>query len=84
MKRRTFYIMKSDIESFGVSPGCSACQNAFLGLPIPTGHMAACRQRILELLRASDRDADVERVEAYERRNAGFKRGAGGDVFPAA
>ena len=81
--RRSFYVMKGDIERFGMTDGCTACTNAFLGVPVTTRHTTECRERILGLLRQSVAESDYVRVEAFEARQEGLRRTAPGTFVPA-
>ena len=63
-----FYIMRGDIERFGASQGCKACEHIKSGRPGKSkqAHSEACRERITAKLV----EENSTRVEAYMMRYA--------------
>ena len=65
---REFYVMRGDVERFGPSEGCKACEHIRSGKPGKSkhAHSESCRERITAKLV----EENSTRVEAYMMRHA--------------
>jgi hypothetical protein len=63
---RRLYILKSDIERFGPTPACTACNLIVISGKTTVPHNEECRSRIQELLAREDEGND--RIAAAQRR----------------
>ena len=65
-QERKMYVLKADIEKYGMSPGCDACLMVEANGRTSVPHTDACRLRIAGLLAASEEGR--ERLEKHRRR----------------
>ena len=66
--RKGFYVMRTDIEKYGLTPGCNACMKLTAGEKPTMGHSSECRTRILERMKEEQGDDVKMRLEQFERR----------------